>query len=122
MLAGRVYTVEIIEELATSARKRLANYRTVEVRIGDGRLGLPAEGPFDKIIVAAAPDLVPPPLLSQLKPGGRMVIPCGIPDGQTIILVTKDSSGRVGMKDLLPVRFSVLEDGAATERRSGETV
>ncbi len=112
-LAGRVYTVEILEELAISARKRLARCRNVEVRIGDGRLGLPAEGPFDKIIVAAAPDLVPPPLLSQLKPGGRMVIPCGIPDEQKIVLVAKDSSGRVSMKDLLPVRFSVLEDGGA---------
>jgi protein-L-isoaspartate(D-aspartate) O-methyltransferase len=112
-LADRVYTVEIVEDLAKSATKRLARRLNVEVRIGDGRLGLPAEGPFDKIIVAAAPDLVPPPLLSQLKPGGRMVIPCGIPDEQKIVLVAKDSSGRVSMKDLLPVRFSVLEDGGA---------
>lgn len=112
-LAERVYTVEIIEELAEAAVKRLACCRNVEVRIGDGRLGLPAEGPFDKIIVAAAPDLVPPALLSQLKPGGRMVIPCGIPEEQKIVLVTKDASGRLAMKDLLPVRFSALEEGGA---------
>lgn len=110
-LAAEVFTVEIVEELAASATKRLAHCRNVTVRRGDGRLGLPSEGPFDKIIVAAAPDLVPPALLAQLKPGGRMVIPCGIPDEQKIVLVTKDPGGRLAMRDLLPVRFSALEEG-----------
>ncbi|HXF46284.1 MAG TPA: protein-L-isoaspartate O-methyltransferase, partial [Burkholderiaceae bacterium] len=72
--------------------------------------GWPAHAPYDKIIVTAAPELIPPALLYQLKPGGRMVIPAGLPDAQQLILVEKDAAGAVATREVLPVRFSVLED------------
>ena len=78
-LADRVYTIEIIEELAQEARKRLdeLGYGHIEFRIGDGSRGWPEHAPYDKIIVAAAPETIPSMLLGQLKPGGRMVLPVG---------------------------------------------
>ena len=84
-LAGRVYTVELIDELAQRAVQRLKQegYTNVEVRVGNGYFGWPEHAPFDKVIVTAAPDLIPPPLINQLKAGGRMVIPVGLPDDQT---------------------------------------
>jgi len=69
--------------------------------------------PFDKVIVTAAPDLIPPPLIQQLKAGGKLVIPAGLPDGQTLILVEKPSNGGVMTKEILPVRFSQLEGAEA---------
>ena len=66
--------------------------------------------PYDKIMVTAAPDLIPPPLLAQLKPGGRMVIPTGIPDRQALVLVAKSAAGSLTTREILPVRFSELED------------
>ena len=86
-LAKRVYTVDIIEELAQGAERRLKRlgYENVEVRVANGYYGWPEHAPYDKIMVTAASDLIPPPLLAQLKPGGRMVIPTGIPDKQTLI-------------------------------------
>jgi protein-L-isoaspartate(D-aspartate) O-methyltransferase len=62
------------------------------------------------VIVTAAPDLIPPPLLHQLKPGGKMVIPAGLPDAQQLVLVEKGSDGRVTTKEILQVRFSQLEE------------
>lgn len=111
LLARRVYTIEIIEELATQARQRLAQAgcSNVEVRAGSGVHGWPAHAPFDKIIVTAAPDLIPPSLIMQLKPGGRMVIPAGMPDSQQLLLVTKDAAGRIATREVLPVRFSELD-------------
>jgi len=111
-LAQRVYTVEIIEELAAQARHRLARqgHANVESRIGNGCGGWPEHAPFDKIIVTAAPELIPPPLIYQLKPGGRMVIPAGIPSAQQLILVEKDADGMVSTREILPVQFSLLED------------
>jgi len=111
-LAQRVYSVEIIEELALEARQRLARqgYTNIEVRVGDGRIGWSEHAPFDKIIVTAAPDLVPATLLYQLKPGGKMVIPAGLPDTQQLLLVDKDAAGMTTTKEILPVRFSLLED------------
>ncbi|HEX4583488.1 MAG TPA: protein-L-isoaspartate(D-aspartate) O-methyltransferase [Burkholderiaceae bacterium] len=111
-LAHSVYSVEIIEELALDARRRLARqaYTNIEVRIGDGRAGWPEHAPFDKIIVTAAPDLVPPTLLYQLKPGGKMVIPAGLPDTQQLLLVDKDVKGMTTTREILPVRFSLLEE------------
>lgn len=110
-LAGKVYSIEIIEELGKEAAKRLGkqNYGNLELRIGNGYRGWPERAPFDKIIVTAAPDLVPPPLINQIKVGGKMVIPAGLPDAQRLIVVEKQSSG-VRTKEILPVRFSQLEE------------
>jgi protein-L-isoaspartate(D-aspartate) O-methyltransferase len=110
-LAKRVLTIEFIDELADEAQRRLAQLgiENVEVRQGDGARGWPEHAPFERIMVTAAPDLVPPALLSQLKPGGRMVIPAGIADDQKLLLVTKDAGGRIEMQEILAVRFSELE-------------
>jgi protein-L-isoaspartate(D-aspartate) O-methyltransferase len=111
-LAKRVYSVDIIEELAHDAEKRLRRlgYTNIEVRVGNGYYGWAEHGPYDKIIVTAACDLVPPPLMAQLKPGGRMIIPTGIPEQQALTLVEKSSAGSLSTRDLLPVRFSELEE------------
>jgi protein-L-isoaspartate(D-aspartate) O-methyltransferase len=87
-LAGKVYTVEVIDELAQQAVQRLKRegYTNVEVRVGNGYFGWPEHAPFDKMIVTAAPDLIPPPLINQLKAGGRMVIPVGLPDAQQLVV------------------------------------
>jgi protein-L-isoaspartate(D-aspartate) O-methyltransferase len=110
-LADRVYSVEIIDELAQRAIQRLKRqgYTSVEVRIGNGYVGWPEHAPFDKVIVAAAPDLIPPPLINQLTAGGRMVIPVGLPIAQQLVLVEKDLNGKVTTKEIMPVLFSVLE-------------
>lgn len=113
-LAQRVYTVDIIEELAQGADRRLKRlgYDNVVVRTGNGYYGLPEFAPYDRIMVTAASELIPPPLLAQLKPGGRMVIPAGIPEKQTLILVEKSPSGGLATREILPVRFSELEEPA----------
>ncbi|MEE9267226.1 MAG: protein-L-isoaspartate(D-aspartate) O-methyltransferase [Gammaproteobacteria bacterium] len=109
-LVERVYTVEILEELADSARRRLAEQKAinVELQVGDGSKGWSEHAPFDKILVAAAPDLIPTPLLAQLKPGGKMVIPAGIEDAQQLMLVEKSENGHLNVEEILPVRFSSL--------------
>ena len=115
-LAKRVYTVDIIEELAQGAERRLQAPRLRE-RGGRGRngyYGWPEHAPYDRIMVTAASDLIPPPLLAQLKPGGRMVIPTGIPDKQTLMLVEKSAAGSLSTREILPVRFSELEEPGAT--------
>jgi protein-L-isoaspartate(D-aspartate) O-methyltransferase len=111
-LAGRIYSVEIIDELAQRAVQRLKRegYTNVEVRVGNGYSGWPEQAPFDKIIVTAAPDLIPPPLINQLKAGGRMVIPVGLPDAQQLVVVDKDLNGRVTTKEIIQVLFSLLEE------------
>ena len=111
-LAKRVYTVDIIEELAQGAERRLKRlgYENVEVGVVNGYYGWPAHAPCDRIMVTAASDLIPPPLLAQLKPGGRMVIPTGIPDKQTLTLVEKSATGSLSAREILPVRFSELEE------------
>jgi protein-L-isoaspartate(D-aspartate) O-methyltransferase len=88
-LARKVHSVEIIEEL--------------------GYHGWSEHAPFDKVIVTAAPDLIPVPLIHQLKAGGKMVIPAGLPNMQRLILAEKLANGRMTMKEILPVRFSQLE-------------
>ena len=110
-LVQQVYSVEIIDELAQHAKRRLMRlgYRNIEVRTGNGYYGWPEHAPFDKIIVTAAPDLIPPPLLAQLKPGGRMVIPAGVPDEQQLMLVEKAENGTLATSNILPVRFSEFE-------------
>ena len=115
-LARKVYSVEVIEELAGQAKQRLRRlgYTNIEFKIGNGYYGWPEHAAFEKVIVTAAPDLIPPPLIQQLKPGGKMVIPAGLADSQQLILVEKDPSGRLTTKEILPVRFSQLE-GAESE-------
>jgi protein-L-isoaspartate(D-aspartate) O-methyltransferase len=110
-LVGKVYTVELIDELAQGAGARLKRegYSNVEVHVGNGYIGWPEHAPFDKIIVTAAPDLIPPPLLNQLKAGGRMVLPVGLPDAQQLVLVEKDVNGKIRTKEIMRVRFSLLE-------------
>ncbi|HSE01740.1 MAG TPA: protein-L-isoaspartate(D-aspartate) O-methyltransferase [Burkholderiales bacterium] len=111
-LTKRVYTVDIVEELARGAERRLKRlgYENVEVAVTNGYYGLPQHAPYDRIMVTAASDLIPTPLLAQLKPGGRMVIPTGIPDKQTLMLVEKSATGSLSAREILPVRFSELED------------
>ena len=110
-LAHKVYSVEIIEALAQQAAKRLsrAGYTNVEIKVANGSRGLPEHAPYDKVMVTAAPDLIPPALINQLKPGGRMMIPAGLSDNQQLILVEKSANGRLSTKEILPVRFSQLE-------------
>jgi protein-L-isoaspartate(D-aspartate) O-methyltransferase len=108
-LCKRVYSMELIEELAAQARTRLARHRNVTLRRGNGYNGWPAHAPYDKVIVTAAPDLIPPSLIRQLKPGGRMMIPAGNPDTQQLFLVQKTPEGRVATTEVLRVRFSLLE-------------
>ncbi len=116
-LARKVYSIEIIEPLAEQAVKRLARAgcANVEVRMGNGYHGWPEHAPVDRIIATAAPDLIPASLISQLKPGGRMVLPAGLPDSQQLILVEKSAAdGKLATREILPVRFSELE-GAESE-------
>jgi len=109
-LVERVYSVELLEELAQGASRRLAEQgiTNIELRVGDGSKGWSEHAPFDKILVAAAPDLIPTTLLAQLKPGGRMVIPAGIEDAQQLMLVKKNDKGQLDVQEILPVRFSTL--------------
>jgi len=107
-IAAEVYTIEIIDELAKSAADRLKKlgYNNVFVKSGDGYFGWPEKGPFDAIIGTAAAERIPPPLLEQLKPAGRMILPYESSLGfQHLVLVTKDDKGNIRRKNVLPVRF-----------------
>ena len=113
-LAKKVYSVEISDSLAAQAKERLARlgYNGIEVQAGDGFYGWAGKAPFDVIIVKEAVQDVPPPLLNQLKPGGRLVAPVGPLDQPQILkLVTKDRNGRIRERAVLPVRFSPLQGG-----------
>jgi protein-L-isoaspartate(D-aspartate) O-methyltransferase len=104
-LAKEVYTIEIVESLALSARNLLRElgYQNITVKAGDGYLGWPEVGPFDGIIVTCAPDHIPKPLLDQLKEGGRMVVPVGT-YSQALKKITK-RSGKIETTDVIPVVF-----------------
>jgi protein-L-isoaspartate(D-aspartate) O-methyltransferase len=112
-LVKQVYSIELIEELALETRRRLRRlgYRNIEVGVGNGYYGWSEHAPFEKIMVTAAPDLIPPPLISQLKPGGRIVIPTGIPDKQQLVVLEKSADGKLTTREVLAVRFSELEEG-----------
>ena len=113
-LARMVYSIEIIEPLGEEAAGRLKSlgYRNVETRVGDGYYGWPEAAPFDAIMVTAAASHVPPPLLKQLKPGGRMLIPLGTQFmTQYLMLVEKQPDGSVTSRQILPVRFVPLTGG-----------
>jgi protein-L-isoaspartate(D-aspartate) O-methyltransferase len=113
-LVRQVYTMEIIQELGDRAQQTLQRlgYHNVEVRVGDGYYGWEEHAPFDAIIVTAAADHIPPPLVRQLKPGGRMIIPVG--SGfltQQLVLVRKEDDGTIRTREILPVRFVPLTGG-----------
>ena len=106
-IVDKAYTIEIVEELAGQATKRLQKlgYDNVQVRFGDGYHGWKEHAPYDAIVVTAAAEFIPPPLVEQLKPGGIMIIPIGSPFMvQTLMLVEK-KGGQIKTKSLFPVRF-----------------
>ena len=113
-LVERVYSIEIVEPLAVAVKERLSRlgYENVTTRLGDGYYGWPEHAPFDAIIVTAAASHVPPPLIEQLKPGGRMVIPVGGPfQVQYLLLIEKDAAGEVRSRQVTAVRFVPLTGG-----------
>ncbi len=110
-IARHVYTVEVVEALARSARERLSEhgYDNVTVRTGDGGQGWPEHAPYEGVIVTAAAPAIPQPLLQQLRPGGRMLIPLGRPlDVQWLTVIAKQPEGRTDVRRILPVRFVPL--------------
>lgn len=110
-LVDRVYTIEIIEALGQQARAGLGalGYENITVRIGDGYYGWQEQAPFDAIVVTAAASHIPPPLIEQLKNGGRMIVPVGSRFMvQQLVLVEKDLQGEVVTRQILPVRFVPL--------------
>jgi protein-L-isoaspartate(D-aspartate) O-methyltransferase len=113
-LVRQVYTIEIVEPLAIRAAGQLRElgYSNVSVRAGDGYAGWPANAPFDRIMVTAGADHVPQPLVDQLRPGGRMVIPVGrSPNTLDLTVIEKDSMGRLKKRRVLPVAFVPLTRG-----------
>ncbi|MFC3550642.1 protein-L-isoaspartate(D-aspartate) O-methyltransferase [Lysobacter cavernae] len=106
---AQVHTIEIVAPLATQAAQRLRPYRNIATRSADGYYGWKEQAPFDAIVVTAAASSIPPPLVAQLKPGGRMVIPVGSSFfTQTLLLVEKQADGRMRTRQILPVRFVPL--------------
>lgn len=115
-LVDHVYTIEIVDELAKTAKERLSklNYTNVSVRSGDGYAGWPEQAPFDVIIVTAAPESIPPKLIDQLKPGGRLIAPVG-KDLQDLILVSKNADGSLVRRTVMAVRFVPMTGQAQTQ-------
>jgi protein-L-isoaspartate(D-aspartate) O-methyltransferase len=109
-IVKKLYTIEIIDPLGNAAEKRLKKaYANIKVKVGDGYFGWEEYAPFDCIIVTAASDHIPPPLVKQLKNGGKMAIPVGHPfQVQSLMLVEKSDTGEVRTKNILPVRFVPL--------------
>jgi protein-L-isoaspartate(D-aspartate) O-methyltransferase len=113
-IVKELYTIEIIEALGLRAEEKLKDlgYDNVNVKISDGSLGWPDKGPFDAIIVTAAAEKIPDPLIKQLKPGGRMVIPVNNAFySQDLLIVEKDEAGNIDTKKTIPVRFVPLVEG-----------
>lgn len=106
-LVDKVYSIEILEPLANESRERLRSlgYDNIEVRCGDGYRGWPEHAPFDVIIVAAAPDHVPQPLIEQLAPEGRLLIPVGPRFMQSLLVIEKRSDGTIRRRKVSPVAF-----------------
>lgn len=110
-LAGTVFSVEIVEEFAAEAEARLQQlgFHNVRLRFGDGSRGWAEHALFDKILVAAGVRRVPPALIGQLKPGGRLVLPLGSADSQRLTMLGKTMSGEPNSRQFIPVRFAELE-------------
>jgi protein-L-isoaspartate(D-aspartate) O-methyltransferase len=109
-LGARIWSVEIVEEFAEGARLRLAaQEQDVEIRVGDGSRGWSEFAPYDRILVTAAAPGPPPALAGQLVPGGRMVIPLGGKEVQQLSVVTRAADGFLGVREVLPTRFTQLE-------------
>lgn len=118
-LAGAVYTIEIVEPLGREAAERLnrLGYRNVVTKIGDGYQGWAEHAPFDAIMVTAAPRDVPQPLIDQLKPGGRLVVPVGGQGaGQALLVIEKHPDGRITRREVLGVRFVPLTDKSGKQQ------
>ena len=110
-LAREIWSVEIVEELAAIAEAHLEHlgYENVTIRVGDGSKGWSEHAPFDRILVSSAASDVPPALVEQLKPGGKLVMPIGPPDAQKLTVLEKDADNRIRTQDLMAVRFTKLE-------------
>ena len=118
-LVSKVYTIEIVETLGREAAARLASlgYRNIDVRVGDGYQGWPDKAPFNAIIVTAGAPFIPDPLLAQLAPGGKMVIPVDKPlGGQELVLIEKRPDGSLERRNVLSVRFVPLTGPSVRER------
>ena len=113
-IVKEVFTIEIVEALGKNAQDTLKKlgYKNVHVKIGNGYMGWPEHAPYDGIVVTAAPDHIPPTLVQQLKPGGKMIIPVG-PEGgiQDLMVITKNKDGEIQSKNLYPVRFVPFAGG-----------
>ncbi len=116
--AREVYSIEIIETLARSAKERLEGlgYKNIKVRAGDGYQGWPEVAPFDAIVVTAAPDHIPGPLIKQLKEGGRMILPVGTYPNQELKKIIK-KSGQLQISDIIPVLFVPMTGGGVNQKR-----
>ncbi len=117
-LVDHVFTIEIVDDLAKTAKERLErlNYANITVRSGDGYAGWPEEAPFDSIIVTAAPEQIPPKLIEQLKPGGRLIAPVG-KDLQDLIVVEKNLDGSIIRRSVMAVRFVPMTGQAQSNRQ-----
>jgi protein-L-isoaspartate(D-aspartate) O-methyltransferase len=115
-LVAEVYSIEILPELAAKAQSTLdaLGYKNIRLRCSDGYMGWPEAAPFDRIIVTAAPDHVPQPLIDQLKPGGKMIIPLGSMD-QDLVLIEKSQQG-ISRRSTIPVRFVPMTGQAQRKR------
>jgi len=119
-LTPYVFSIEIIEKLGEQAIERFKElgYHTIRVKIGDGYEGWEEYAPFDGIIVTCAPEEIPPPLIRQLKPGGKIVIPLGAEDRvQNLIVVTKDENGNLKKQSQYPVRFVPMTGKAKKDKK-----
>ena len=114
-IVDTVYTIEILPALADMARDRLfgLGYRNVVTRCGDGYLGWPEHAPFDAIVITAAAEEIPAPLIAQLKEGGRLVIPVGSPYDVQTLVVGEKRNGELVRREVMPVRFVPLQRNAA---------
>src|ERR1700751_2571170 len=110
-LSGRVWSVEIVEELAGQAEANLRQLgcSDVAIRIGDGSRGWREHAPYDRALLIAAAERLPPAILDQIKPGGRIVLPLGPDEAQRLTVVDKGADGQTSVRELIPVRFSRLE-------------